>query len=267
MNTKKGIGRIARALSVVGWLILGASILTGSTPANRELFFLFLVIGTVVFAAVQAVVWVIDGFTDSLGDDRATLWPLRFRRRGSAALGVREPAQATRYDLVGVHGWLFFFVVLLMVLSPLQMITQTAKNLSTATVAVPLIVDLPGWHAYEIATWVSVAAYCAGMIWAAWGLMKYRVPASVRVTIYVVWAVPVLSAVVDAYLASTFLGADPSSILDPSVIGKTVGSLVWAAIWTVYFKLSRRVRNTYYQGLQDLEPHTRSTVERREPKF
>jgi hypothetical protein len=147
------------------------------------------------------------------------------------------------------------------------MITETEKNLSVAMAAIPMITSLPGWHAYEIATWASVATFCAIMVWAGWGLMRYRVPASVRAVLYAVWGVPVLSLFVDMYFASAFLGVDPSSALDATSIGKTIGALFWAGVWTAYFKFSRRVKNTYYEGLQVVGPRAHPVEERREPRL
>lgn len=250
MNAKEGISRIAKTISAVGWLVLLVGVVGGLGFHDVGGFLIGVALGCAGLALLQGVVWVIDGFVDAGGNDSAMLWPLRRHAARPTARPSGVVPSRVALDLVGVHGWLFFFVFMLMVIAPLRMIMETSKNLSDVVASVPALSMLQAWHNYEAATWICISIYCVAAIFAAWGLMRYRVPASVRMALAVVWIVPVLSVLVDAYFAHVFLDVDLSSILDEKAITQVAGRLISALIWTLYFRFSRRVRNTYYAGFQ-----------------
>ncbi|WP_397474234.1 DUF2569 family protein [Pusillimonas sp.] len=271
MDATEGVSRIAKLISGTAWVILLLGIvffayvaLFEARPEWGALFGLLAVV-TVIFALMQSVVWVIDGFIGNKDMGRNFLWP--YKRKALRAKKLAAPGKASRQvaknaDLKGVHGWLFFFVLTLMVFSPLRTLGETARNISDAERAYPTIVDLAQWGNYKTAIWMAVLAYSIALVWAGWSLMRHFIPSSVSAAIAVMWICPIALLAIDMYASITFLEMEASEYFSTEIIGGMMGGLVYAGIWTAYLKLSRRVKNTYYA---DWTTFSNARQERSEP--
>lgn len=272
MDAKEGVSRIAKLISGSAWmfLVLGivvsaSTTLSGSYPQWGLLFF-FVACLTAIFAVMQGIVWIIDGFIGN--KERAAhnfLWP--YKRKALRTKRPADPGKASRQaeknaHLKGVHGWLFFFVLTMMVFSPLRTLGETARNISDAERVYPALADLAQWGHYKTAIWIAVLAYCIVLVWAGWSLMRHFIPSSVSAAIAVMWICPIALLAIDMYATITFLEMEASEYFSTEIVGGMMGGLVYAGVWTAYLKLSRRVKNTYYA---DWAASSYSRHERSEP--
>lgn len=256
MNAKEGVGRIAKLISVLAWVILLAgTVITVSeslfgSRVEWGQFFGLIVALVIIFAVIQGIVWVIDGFIgDKEGPTHNFLWPYKrksLRAKKLDDLGKASRRAAKNAHLIGVHGWLFFFVLTLMVFSPLRTLGETARNISDVERAYPTIVDLAEWGNYKTAIWIAVLGYSIALVWAGWSLKRHLIPSSVSAAIAVMWICPIALIAIDMYAAMAFLGMEALDYFSTEIIVGMIGWLVYAGVWTAYLKLSRRVKNTYH---------------------
>ncbi|MBU6404620.1 MAG: DUF2569 family protein [Vulcanimicrobiaceae bacterium] len=148
-------------------------------------------------------------------------------------------------ELKGMGGWLSFFVFSFCILGPLlesgnlsETFREITNRLNDARLA-------DNWHSFEKFSWgvfdVTLALrLCAGLF-----LAKVFKPVSVRLTITVLFIVPFISTigigVAFYHIYGEYL---------PGRLGDLFSGLVPAAIWTTYLNRSKRVRNTYYAGVE-----------------
>ncbi|CAM4092108.1 hypothetical protein BOTU111921_11320 [Bordetella tumbae] len=184
--------------------------------------------------------------------------------------GSSKPARTVQArDVVGptgVGGWLWLPIVGLMIFRPLGSFGATLRNIDETEKLYPQIIGIPDWSNYKTATWCLVVAGCAISIAAGYRLWKDHKPQSVKLAMFALW-LPVITLLLDAISANVFLGLRLNDYFDPQGVGSALGGMIVAALWTWYFKRSRRVRNTYYNRLYPTDDlHGRVTFpERRDP--
>lgn len=256
MNAKEGVGRIAKLISALAWVILlGGTVISASESlfgrrVEWGLFFGLLISLVIIFSVIQGIVWVIDGFIgEKDGAAHNFLWP--YKRKSLRVKKLDDSGKASRQEaknahLIGVRGWLFFFILTLMVFGPLRTLGETARNISDVERAYPTIVDLAQWGHYKTAIWIAVLGYCIAIIWAGWSLKRHLIPSSVSAAIAVMWICPIALIAIDMYAAMAFLEMKASDYFSKEIIAGMIGGLVYAGVWTAYLKLSRRVKNTYH---------------------
>lgn len=262
MSFQEGSSRLSKIISLVGWMALILSVIFYFAGGARE-FWLIVGTGAFIFAVFQAVVWVFDGFTGKGAESGNLLWPLKRRKLSSNNNAVIS--NKPQKSVSGVGGWLMFFVISLMVLSPARAILETAVNLKDAERLYPTIVNVAEWVNYKMSIWAALLAVSSLMVWAGWNLLKVHVPSSVRNAIIVIWISSLLLQGADAYLSWLFFDIGPAEFLGPEMIGPLLGSLAYAFIWTWYLKVSVRVTNTYFRGEEAGSATT--SLERREPSI
>jgi hypothetical protein len=143
--------------------------------------------------------------------------------------------------LVGVGGWLAFFVLSFAVLTPLR----------TAITLVVLISDpaiAAGYgDAWGLLISIEVALAAATMVGAwycAYRLLKVEVWRTVLIVLAALWLIGPATFVIDLLLV-TLLADVPLATLIEETFLDGLRSLVYAVIWTAYFLMSQRVANTY----------------------
>lgn len=251
MNVSEGVSRLAKLVSALGWAAAAAIFLgtLSSASAGRRYpdwgtVAIGCVVAVLVWAIFQAIVWVIDGFIGNRGAKSNIIFPrlLLFRRRPNH---TPTPSLA-RPDLVGVHGWLFFFVIVLMVFSPLMLISGIFNELQLAEKQVPEAIAEEYWRNYKIRVWSVAGAAIGLMVAAGYRLMTVHNASSVTFAIAALWLCgPVLTLIM--ILIPATAGAQISDIFASEQTATLLsGSFVSPIIWTIYLKTSRRVRNTYY---------------------
>lgn len=150
--------------------------------------------------------------------------------------------------LVGVGGWLAFFVIGLAVLTPLAAVGTTAVNLYGD----PAVASAYGdrWAALHAFEWAVVALIVALAWYMTWRLMKVEVWQTVRIVIGGIWTIGVGSVLVEA-LGVSLIGGLPIDQTVGAVGPELIRPVIYGAIWTAYFLKSERVANTY---LRDADP-------------
>jgi hypothetical protein len=149
---------------------------------------------------------------------------------------------ADREDLVGVRGWLAFFVVILAVITPLRATVATYTNLYDD----PSLASFYGnaWPMLEALEWALVAAAVVGAWFLAWRLVFVQVWATVRMVIAGIWILSLGFVALEILLVS-IVGDIPFGPLVAAVTLDVVRALIFGAIWTTYFLQSKRVAKTY----------------------
>lgn len=260
MSAKEGVSRIAKAVSVVSWIAIAGGLLTTvslSMMARRDVgivFFGGLLASFVVWGLCQGLVWIIDGFVGNKNETSSLLWPVKRKRRLRPALDESDstPAQKVSYmnsrpDLYGVGGWLLFFVISFTVITPLAVLGSTANNFSQTELAYPVLNSLTSWGNYKTASF-ALAFLVAGMYgWCGKVLWTQHIPQSVKTAILALWILPLFLGVGDVMLAMGILELHLHDAVDGrELVSRLFGYFMPAAVWTLYLKLSRRVRNTYF---------------------
>jgi hypothetical protein len=140
-------------------------------------------------------------------------------------------------SLRGVGGWLALLVAILAVLSPLG-IAASVLGLFTND-------SLPGlygadWPLYRNAQLALAALHVAGSWYLAWRLISVRTPQTVRVVILGLWLLgPGL------LLVETVLTVLVGRVQTGSLLASAGADILFALVWTLYLRKSRRVANTY----------------------
>lgn len=149
-------------------------------------------------------------------------------------------AVADKNTPVGVGGWLAFFLVTMMVVSPLKDLTSFGDHLEdVSAVAWLFFVALHGlgWYAGIL----MLQGKAKGVRWA-------------RIRLIVGMCIGVLGGVLIIAAAS-----DPPTTA--SGVKALFGSIIYSALWLAYLGESKRVKNTYF-ALAQSEPakETNGTV-------
>lgn len=255
MSASEGVTRIAKLVSVSAWVAAGLGILitviTTFSPRRPDwtMFFLGLVFSIVVWALLQGVVWVIDGFAGNKGARSSIIWPRKLLPKKMVSHVTPEPAQLSRPDLLGVHGWLFFLVISLMILSPLVTVGSLYSEFEQVERSFPRLRNVAVWKDYKWVAWALVLSALAFKITAGYRLKTVFQSSSVGFAILALWVTGPGLDLVLLVIQNSMLGLSFRAMLSAQVVGAFVGSVLYALIWSSYLKFSRRVRNTYFFGL------------------
>ena len=147
--------------------------------------------------------------------------------------------------LVGVGGWLAFFVISLAVLTPLAMIGGTAANLYGDSAIAAAYGDR--WTALQIFEWALSLLIIALAWYMAWRLMKVEVWQTVRIVIAGIWLLGIGSVILET-LGVWLIGGLSLDLALGAIGPELIRPFIYGAIWTTYFLRSRRVANTYLRN-------------------
>lgn len=147
--------------------------------------------------------------------------------------------------LRGVGGWLLFLCVVLTIISPLAAFTSTLKEISDIESTNKALSIEAKWSDFKVALWMTVAiqqsiGFSAGYI------LGISLPSSIRYAIFAIWfSGPVMTLISVGTLGRI---ADRAFDYDYSVALTTQlpGHIAFAVVWTIYLKVSKRVKNTYF---------------------
>lgn len=250
MAAKEGMRRVIKAISVIAWTLFAITavssvgVLFGTAPG---MFFAVLGLGLVAFILLQGVAWILAGFSGlEKGNDGLVRWPdlWSWRRRNGKINTVIGTGP------VGVGGWLWFYILCLLVFWPLTNVVQAMSSIHEVEAAYPGLVALAGWSEYKIFAWIAVFGTSVVYMISGHRLWKVHRPKSVSMAIWVMWLAPLLLILAFAVFSNIFLGAPVAEFFADTEVWKTIfQAAIQALIWTMYLRLSRRVQNTYYQRL------------------
>lgn len=242
LEKKEGLRRLVRAISVLAWMSMAAglaiSIASFLGRGMGDKVFLILAIFFAVFAVMQGVAWVVAGFSGlPQGSDGLIRRPWKTRQ---PRVGIDS-----KHAVSGVGGWLLLLIVGLAILSPLSMLGGTLSNIQKSESLHPFLIGNENWGLYKNWAWINVAVVCSLSIAAGYRLFSIFKYASVIFAVSVLWLRWGISLLIDFGTAVTYLEIPIYAYFSPQVLGQNLGSIIVAAIWTWYLKVSVRVRNTY----------------------
>lgn len=220
--------------------------------------------GLAAFGVIQGFAWILAGFSGNPSDaDGLVRWKdLPFRRRSKAKQTVINSGP------VGVGGWLWLPIIGLLVLGPLASIGQTMNALEESERLYPAVLRLSAWASYKTAVWTIIAVTCAVSIVAGYRLLKDLRPQTISLAITAFWLRGPITSILDAAAAKAFIGFGIVDYFsDPRTLGSVLGATITALVWTLYFKWSRRVRNTYFGRLYPAAPALMPQQDRQEPSL
>jgi hypothetical protein len=149
---------------------------------------------------------------------------------------------STRAEPAGIGGWLALLIVWMVVFRPVAGVYMLSM-MQAASFANPVALENSTWLINTSTFWIVFLVVAALSIYGGLRLWRDRSPAAVRSAIIILWIYSPVAAA-DLLIARAFLEGRvpwPNALM-------TIGiNLTIAAVWTVYLKRSRRVRNTYFQ--------------------
>ncbi|QDJ44999.1 DUF2569 family protein [Bordetella hinzii] len=268
MSAKEGLRRIVRILSFGAWAVLGialvAAIFQASTPFTAAG---VLAVGVVTFALVQGFAWVLAGFS---GNPKGTDGLISWRMLRWARVSTLDPKPLEwNAGPVGIGGLLWLPITGLIAFGPLLAISQTLKSLTDAEKLYPTLPTIQAWADYKTAVWVLIAITCVISVTAGYRLLHGREPHIVRFAVWAIWLRGPAMVLADAYLANALLKMSPGEYFgNERILGAFIASILICVVWTLYFKFSRRVRNTYYEKLVPYaRPDRTAEPDRKEPQL
>jgi hypothetical protein len=155
---------------------------------------------------------------------------------------VRRRARNAALALRGPHGWLALFIWGSYIFSPLLTFGTLSNEFSTVERQYPNLLMMASWGNYKTANWLLFGASVVWQWWVAYSLHKNFVPSSVTIAKTFLLVNPVMLAVgvfVAGYMTLNYMAAEAAL----TVLLKRLASGV---VWLLYFKFSRRVKNTYF---------------------
>lgn len=148
--------------------------------------------------------------------------------------------------LVGVGGWLAFFVVALCILGPAQAISATSVEFGKLESSFSGTAALESWKNYKLGAWTLIGFSISLRVIAGILLTSSFKPFSVRFTIAVLWTTPFVTSIGTYVLINALFGSSAASASLEYVFSELVIGLTIATVWTAYLLKSERVKNTYY---------------------
>ena len=150
--------------------------------------------------------------------------------------------------LVGIGGWLAFFVIVMAVLTPLRAAVDVTTLLSDPQTAAVF------GDSWPLITRIEITIAVIGVLGAwflVWRLVKFEHWKTVRIVIAGVWILGPALTVLELLIIVLVGGIDPSLVLGGGLLLALIQPVIFATIWTAYFLMSERVANTY---LRDADP-------------
>lgn len=140
----------------------------------------------------------------------------------------------TQAELQGIGGWLSFFIIINMYVSPaLNLLMIVASWITLASSLVVLESGDPLIMMFVLSSLIILAIVVWGVV-AAWRLNGFK-PRSVQfVKIYIVAAG--IGGVINQLLLSESAGSNAAGLLQ---------TVSWSVVWFAYFSVSKRVKATY----------------------
>lgn len=147
-------------------------------------------------------------------------------------------------ELYGVGGWLLFFWVSLVFISPLYAVVSLYGDFTSQEMNMPGLEAIPLWGHLKGYYWINLICSIVLLWIAGYRLVKRLEWKSVKLSILVIWLTGPVSAIVTAfYFYLMFPPFFDMAIND--IVTDFIKSFSYPFIWTCYLLKSKRVRNTY----------------------
>lgn len=148
-------------------------------------------------------------------------------------------------DVRGIGGWLAFLIVILCFLSPIGTILTNLTEISAMESENLPIVAMPEWQTIKTVAWIFAFAQAAILAFTGWLLYTKHVAKTPFYAIAGLWIGSPLISLLSIVAVSYIVG---EALISPDSIGPLIRTIIFAMIWTTYLLMSKRVKNTYYDG-------------------
>ncbi len=167
----------------------------------------------------------------------------------TASPDIREKLATDRNDhkkpeLYGVGGWLLFFWIILVFISPLHAVVSLNGEFTAYEMSTPGLEAIPLWVHIKTCYWIILTCSLLLLWIAGYRLVNRLEWKSVRLTILALWLAGPGSVLANALYFYLMI---PSffDLLVKGILTDFFMSLPFPLIWTSYLLISKRVRNTY----------------------
>lgn len=192
----------------------------------------------------------------------ALLGYFQFRREAGTQ------ATSTSSGPQGVDGFLRFFIIATRFIGPIWGAIQANAEFSSIGRSDPLRYQSSEMGAFMVSFWIYFAAITAYGWWYTSKLINDHRPESVHLTIWGLAITAISAPVFTFFGGALILGAGASEPVLVQTLSSAVQGAIVAGIWIAYFKVSKRVSNTYREtgSARAPEPTSRpdqsTTIER-----
>jgi len=154
------------------------------------------------------------------------------------------PVAPEQSAVSGVGGWLLLLIIFLMFLGPLLGAGGILSDLHIMEDQYLDIKSAAGWGTLKSIIWGIFLLRCCLSFYAGLGLVRGRNILVVKRAKIILWIIGPVYGVVAWLLFSIWI-IGKAELSDPKFIGSMIGSIIAAAIWTIYLSKSKRVKATY----------------------
>lgn len=162
-----------------------------------------------------------------------------------AELKAYSHSPITEIQPSGVHGWLAFLVIGLMILSPFLSGARLLEQMTSALENRPSLGGSAQWLSFQQATWSLYWITAALSFVTGYRLWKYHKPSSIRFALLSLWLLGPIADFAILITAYTTLEIPFTRAAPAQFWGSLIGSIFLSTAWTIYLLRSLRVKNTY----------------------
>ena len=141
----------------------------------------------------------------------------------------------------GIGGWLAFFMIVMALISPVRALVDMLGLYADPAIAVGYG---ESWRVIEIAEWTLFGLVIAGSWYLVWRLSSMRTWKTVRIVVAGIWLLSVGGVLAELVLVTAVTGLPVGSLLQEMGFD-AARPILFSAVWTAYFLVSKRVANTY----------------------
>lgn len=154
-------------------------------------------------------------------------------------------------DLRGLGGWLTFFIIIMIAISPIFGVLSVITSLYGDRTLAAAYGEL--WGTLQLFEWLHALVLILGCWFIAWRLINVHNRTTVAITLAGIWLIAVGGLLTEFLGVAMITGIPFGDLLAAGIGPQMVRPIVFCALWTSYFMVSRRVRNTYLSGDEQAE--------------
>lgn len=163
--------------------------------------------------------------------------------------------------LHGVHGWLIFYILSSRFIAPLIGAGALLRDLSQIERDDPFFYASAEMVAFRSVNWAFLTGVTAYTWWFTERLRKDFVPDSIDLAVRSLIGIAVAKVAIMFLSLAGILGIRDVDVIVSNLAPVILGSGLFCAVWVSYFKLSKRVHNTYRTGQQPVLKRSTPTGE------
>lgn len=144
----------------------------------------------------------------------------------------------------GVGGWLAFFVYVVCFIGVLMRFGSSLQEFQNSEALYPGLIGMPDWEKMKIILYSIDGLVSLAMITLGVGLLQKNTRVMVDYAINTIWLAGPVAHLFAYFVIGLLFGIWD---MDTEFVTQLFISFVTVIIWSLYFKRSKRVRNTYWR--------------------